>query len=208
LVELTREDLLGHLREQINFLERSSASYDAGFEDEAKRLAVVIRVLCHDSSKSTSLLSSLKMKTINFYDTALAYSPSNMMPYIGLVMMRISAQDGGAYVSPLDGGPPTRSQTRKIPFNVWWSGVFVLKDRNNQTFNRKDLVLNLADKEGGAHIDPNLNDEYANLAKFNSLGWKVFRNDISENFKNSPVLPCVRQIAHEVLKTLKDEFPT
>lgn len=39
------------------------------------------------------------------------------------------------------------------------------------------------------------------------MGWKYFRRDIEEDFRNSPVLPSVRQITHEVLKTLKDEFP-
>lgn len=40
-IEITKEELLSHLKEQIRFLQRSAASYDNGFEDEAKRLAVV-----------------------------------------------------------------------------------------------------------------------------------------------------------------------
>jgi hypothetical protein len=85
--------------------------------------------------------------------------------------------------------------------------MFVIRDKNNKTFTRKDLVLNTANTDGGAHIDPNLDQAYASLSRFNSLGWKYFRRDIEDDFRNSPVLPSIRQIAHEVLKTLRQEFP-
>ncbi len=62
----------------------------------------------------------------------------------------------------------------------------------------------MADKEGGAHIDPKLNHAYANLSRFNSLGWRVFYKGENKDFLNSPVLPSIRQIAHEILKTLRD----
>jgi hypothetical protein len=122
-------------------------------------------------------------------------------------MMRVSTGEGASYVAPLDGGAPTRSRAEKIAFKIWWNGVFVIKDKDGQTFTRKDLVLNIANTDGGAHIDPKLDVAYANLSRFNSLGWKVFRCDIEGDFTNSPVLPSIRQITHEVLKTLKDEFP-
>jgi len=203
----TREELLGHLKGQIAFMKQSASSYDNGFEDEAKRLAVVIRVLVHDTSNSTSLLTLLNRKNIKFYDSAVPYDPRNLLSYNGLTMMKISTKEGASYVAPLDGGAPTRSRTKKIPFNVWWENMFVIKDKDGKTFTRRDLVLNAANKDGGAHIDPNLDEAYASLSRFNSLGWKFFRNDIEDNFRNSPVSASIRQITHEVLKTLKDEFP-
>jgi hypothetical protein len=204
---LTQEELLDHLKEQIAFMKQSAASYDKGFEDEAKRLAVVIRVLVHDTQNSTSLLTLMNRKNIKFYDSTIPYYPENLAPYNGLIMMRMSTQEGASYEAPLDDGPPTRSKTKKMPFDMWWGNMIVLKDQNGKTFTRKDLVLTVANKEGGAHIDPKLDQAYANLSRFHSLGWKFFRNKVEEDFKNSPVLPSVRQIAHEVLKTLRDEFP-
>jgi hypothetical protein len=41
--------LIGYLREQVEFLRASAASYDAGFEGEARRLALTVRVLVHDT---------------------------------------------------------------------------------------------------------------------------------------------------------------
>ncbi len=203
----TRDELVDHLKDQIAFMKQSASSYDNGFEDEAKRLAVAIRILVHDTSSSKSLLSSLNKKSIKFYDSANSYDPKNLLPYNGLTMMRLSTSEGAGYVAPLDGGPPSRSRTRKIAFNTWWNGVFVIRDKYGKTFTRRDLVLNTANTDGGAHIDPTLDEPYAKLSRFNSLGWKVFRRDIEDDFSNSPVLPIIRQITHEVFKTLNDEFP-
>jgi len=208
----TRDELLGHLRDQIAFMKQSASSYDEGFEGEGKRLAVIIRVLVHDTSNSTSLLTLLNKKNIKFYDSATPYAPRNLFPYSGLAMMRISTSEGASHVAPLDGGAPTRSRTRKIPFNVWWDNMFVIRGKDQQTFTRKDLVLTVANKEGGAHIDPKLDQAYTNLSRFNSIGWRAVIRGVDQDFKNTPVLPSIRQIAHEVLKTLRDSvvdlFPT
>ncbi|MHA2067639.1 MAG: hypothetical protein ACXABY_25020 [Candidatus Thorarchaeota archaeon] len=203
----TQDELLGHLKEQANFLERSAASYSNGCEDEAKRLAVVIRVLVHDTESSTSLLTSLGKKNIKFYDSSLKYDPNNLLSYSGLTTMRMSTSEGESYFARLDWGAPTGSQIRKIPFGIWWDRMFVIRDKDRKTFTRKALVLNVANTDGGAHVDPSLDESYADLSRFNSMGWKVFNRDVKDNFKNSPILPSIRQIAHEVIKTLKDEFP-
>jgi len=205
----TREELLGHLKDQITFMIQSTISYDKGFEDEAKRLAVVIRVLVHDTSKSISLLTLLNKRNIKFYDSASDYDPNRVVvSHSGLVLKRFTfPKGGGEYIAPLDDVPPSRSKSKKVDFDQWWDKKIVIRDNQNNTFTRKDLVTNVANKEGGAHVDPNLDQAYANLSRFHSLGWKFFRNDVAEDFKNNPALPSIRQIAHEVLKTLKDEFP-
>ena len=205
----TKEELLGYLKEQIRFLIDSSSSYDSGFQGEAKRLATVIRVLLHDTPRSTSLLTQLDKKTITFYDTAIDYDPNNLAPHIGLVMFRISTQSGAEYVAPLDNLSPSRIKKGKVSFDEWWNKI-VFKDNQNNFFTRGDLVLTVANKEGGTHIDPKLKKAYANLSRFNSLGWKssIRKGGVEiEADLNNPVSPSIRQIAHEVIKTLKDEFP-
>lgn len=204
-VSQTKEELLGHLREQIRFLIHSSSSFDKGFEGEAKRLATVIRVLFHDTSMSTSLLTLLKKKNISFYDTAIDYDPSNLLPHNGLTMIRISTRSGAEYVAPLDNLSPSRNKNEKVSFDEWWNKI-VFTDKEDNVFTRGDLVLTVANKEGGTHIDLKLDRAYANLSRFDSLGWKSHRGGVEEDL-NNPVLPSIRQIAHEVLKTLKDEFP-
>jgi hypothetical protein len=120
-------------------------------------------------------------------------------------MMRASGK-GAFHVAPLDKGAPTRSRTDTIPFNLWWDGMFVIKDKEGNTFMRKDLILEVAETDGGVHIDPSLKESYVKLSRLNSINWHYYNGEEKE-FENNPVLASVRQIAHEVIKTLKGEFP-
>lgn len=58
-----------HLSKQLGFLGRSCEAYDAGYIDEAVRIATVIRVLVHDTNRSNSLLKHLGATTINLLST-------------------------------------------------------------------------------------------------------------------------------------------
>jgi len=188
-----------HLKEQIHFLLTSVKSFDNGFKSEAKRLAVILRVLLHDTRHSTSLLTYLNRKDIHFYDTALDYRKFKM----ALIGIKLGSKNGGFW-APLDKGPPIRYQKGKVPFDQWWNTI-ILVDQKDNKFSRKDLVLSVANQDGGAHIDKNLNDAYAQLTRFNSLSWNfVFKG---KRIKTYPALISVRQICHEVLKSLADEFP-
>ena len=198
----TEKELLGHLLIQIAFLERSASWYDNGAEEEAIRLATAIRILFHDTKDSHSLLSQLDKKDIRFYDSAIAYVPDAFQTFC-LTSIRMSTKEGAEYRAPLD----DRNMV-KIEFVKWWEENIIFKDNGGNIFTRKDLVRNVADKDGGAHVDPKLQKAYANLSRFNLTGLKLYVNRKQRNFKNSPVLPSIRQIAHEVLKTLKDEFPS
>jgi len=201
----TEDEMKSHLKEQIEFLKRSSQSYDEGFTSEAKRLTVAIRVLLHDTQKSTSLLTHLKKKDILFYDTSLDHNPNNLLPTLGLIMMKIGP-NGAEYVPPLDDGPPIRYCKGKIPFEKWWNEI-VLVDGKGNKLTRSDLVLAVANKDGGTHVDPKLDKAYVDLTRFNSLGWKFVQSGIEKDFATGPELASVRQISHEVLKSLKEEFP-
>ncbi len=44
-IQLSQKELEVHLKEQISFLEASANSFDAGMEEETKRIAVTIRIL-------------------------------------------------------------------------------------------------------------------------------------------------------------------
>ena len=55
-------ELRRQLDEQQRFIKNSAQSFDDGFEGEAKRLALTIRVLVHDTSQSHSLLSQVDKK--------------------------------------------------------------------------------------------------------------------------------------------------
>jgi len=198
--------VIHELLQQIEFLTRSAIGYDEGFESEAKRMAVVIRVLLYDNGKNTvSLLTHLNKKDMLFYDTARDLDPRNLLGESTLTYMEMRIGEGEMckYSPNLDDSPA--NQNLKVPFDVWWNKK-VIKDQPGTTFSRKDLILSVCHKDGGAHIDARLNEKYGDLTRNNSLG-------VIYELKNSsgPIpgieLASVRQIAHEVLKSLADEFP-
>ena len=60
-------DFNEQLETQVSFLRRSVNAFDEGYNDEALRLAVTLRVLFHDTKQSVSLLRYLKKKgSLNF----------------------------------------------------------------------------------------------------------------------------------------------
>ena len=169
----------------------------------------MIRVLLHDTGKSVSLLSQLHVKkTLKYVDTALEINPNNLAPTSGLTVMRLQTPPvaSGDYVAPLDDLSAARRKPPK-QFDAWWNDP-VLKDAEATIFSRRKLVLEAANTDGGAHVDPSLNAAYEALARQNSFGWIMVANDDVQPFANSPVLPSIRQIAHELDRTLTTSLGT
>lgn len=200
--QLTHDELELLLEEQLNFIDASAVSFDGGCVGEIKRLAISVRVLVHDTATSTSLLKLMGRKNVQFLDTALPFDEANKLSHSSLVQTRLT--DNGAMPEPvLDGG----LASRHVDFDSWWNGiVFVDRDRNE--FSRRDIVLTLANKEGGAHVDPRLDVRYAALRKQNSLGWMNVANDGKETPSEDQVPAAMRQISHEILKSLRARYET
>jgi hypothetical protein len=200
----SRTDLLDMLAENREFLQRSAYAFDHGYEAEAKRMAVVLRVLLHDTDLSHSLLKQLNVKTqMNFLDTAAPINPANLLPTPGLVMMKMTRTSVGAdgqYVAPLGMERPHPPRLRT--FAEWWRHPVMKVDG---TWSRKELVLTLANTEGGAHVDPDLNGRYESLAKANGIGWTASAGANSQPFAGNVVAVAVRQVAYEVVTTLDRE---
>jgi hypothetical protein len=143
---------IDHLNVQIRYLKDSCESFDKGFEGEAMRLAVSARVLVHDTTKSNSVLQQLGLKSIPFLSSAQPYNPNNLLPHHGL--LQLSLGPNVSYHAPLGNRPP--NIFRWIPFDEWWTET-VFDDLHGNQLSRKDIVLELANKEGGAHVDPEIN---------------------------------------------------
>ena len=79
----------------------------------------------------------------------------------------------------------------------------------NIRFSRADGILEMANTDGGAHVDPTLDAAYAALSRENSFGWEVHLGDGARGIvENSPVPPLVRTAAHELYGTLIEQLPT
>jgi hypothetical protein len=208
-VKQSEQELLRDLEEQIRFLQRSADAYDNGFIDEAKRMAKTMRILVHDTRQSTSLLTSLEKKDIQFYSTAANIDNGKSMSTHRLVALKLSTNQDtskASYYAPLDDRPLFINVNKKMAFRRWWNEIIIIDKKRNE-FSRKDLVLLASNKDGGAHCDPELDDAYAVLKRYNSSGWTASDSKGTSRNLECAELVTIRQICHEVLKSLKDEFP-
>jgi hypothetical protein len=200
-----RAGLIELLEENVSFLKASAKSFDAGCEAEAKRLAVTLRVLLHDTASSSSLFEQLGVKSqMRFTDTAARIIPTNLLPEApGLVLMQMTAGGSATYIAPLDAVPlPPSRIYPPARFDDWWTLEFA-RDTERTLWCRKKFVLTMANKEGGAHVDPNLNAAYERLARHNGFGFSYASSDTGPfiPFEGNAAAVSVRQIAHEFLKS-------
>ena len=83
-------------------------------------------------------------------------------------------------------------------FGDWWHQS-VVKDAQGREFSRWDLVRVVANQDGGAHVDPKVDQLHYQLTRLNSLG--ISRG---ETPRDSPVPATLRQIGWEVHSMLHD----
>lgn len=217
----SRTQLIEHLRIQMGYLRKSAREFDDGDVSEAARLAVTIRVLLHNTNSSTSLLKQLGVQhQLRFLDTASVPEPRT--PGVvyeefssGLGAIRLD-NEGAHFVARLGGdtgaddGGDDKTHGRQL-FRTWWNRR-VLKDLLGHQFTRKELVLFLAHRLGGAHVDPKMSVRFAAMTEMNSLGWGWNRSDegialvVPAGPQDEPMgsaIPVnVRQIAYEVEESI------
>ncbi|WP_230671676.1 hypothetical protein [Rathayibacter sp. Leaf248] len=198
------------LDEQREYLRGSAAAFDGGYEAEAKRLVVAVRTLVHDTRQSKSLLGQLDLKASEAFASMQEF-PAELPPGTYRIgdwsMMSLKIIDHVATYSANTGSPALW-----LPFDAWWE--MPVLDAGSP-LSRCELVLALANKDGGAHVDrlPESYDDLSNRNKFldgntawGGLQFYLYRDDEgrqrSPSAANSLVLVTMRTIAHEVLLTL------
>ena len=191
------------LTQQLRFLDLSCQAYDAGYLDEAIRIAAVLRVLFHTTSKSASLLDQLGQTAIELLSTCTIGPLPEPPP--GMKQVRLSfglapiefGPEGIAYVPPLG----EAHKKRFVPLIEWWREVvFCLIPETTVT--RRDVVLGAANKEGGAHVDPTLTPKYEAL--ISQTLWRYSRrsgNSLEEGELSGSRFAALRQMGYEVLNS-------
>jgi hypothetical protein len=196
-IRLNRESLLAHLDDQVCFIRTSCELFDAGRANEAKRIALAMRILVHDTATSRSLLGQLGLKErMQFVSRCLLYRPQNILPFHGLLNIEFGPGAQVRYVPKLETEAPVM-----LGFAEWWN-MAVLKDADETLYSRRELVLSVADSDGGAHVDAEIREAYARLIRENHVGWAVAINGRRTDWNANPILPSVRQIGHEILESV------
>lgn len=199
MADLESSGRMNHLREQVCFLHTGNQGFDGGRTFEAKAMAVRLRVLFHSTTNSHALLDQLGLRmSLEMYDTAF---PLNSTGTLGgesvLTLLRIGPGSSLSYVPKLDASPVPVYGTATV--DDWWLRPIIVDD-SGFSLTRESLCLVMANKDGGAHVDPKLDATYEQLRQ-NGLGIGAGKAATPSGYI-TPVFAAMRQCSHEVLVSL------
>lgn len=119
----------------------------------------------------------------------------------GLAVLRVPFEGGEPGWEPFCVTAPLDAQTSTMSFEEWWKPS-VMFDGTGHGFSRRNFVLIVSNKNGGAHVDASgLPQDFADLTA-GSIGWIVNAGLVTA----SPAPSALRQIAEEVRYAIRAHF--
>lgn len=184
----TKRELNARLAEHLEWLRASAKRFDERHTSEAKRIAVVVRSLVHDTAASRSLLTQLGMRDRMIWRSAV---PTNAT---GFERPPWEEVPGFANIA---GWPQY-----ECDFATWWRGRMF--EHEGERIDRSWFILHLANFDGGAHIDPVLPSAYRSITREGGLG-RTRINSAGNPYPDStdPVPSAVRTICTEVVSSIE-----
>lgn len=151
----------------------------------------------------------------NFYIPAFGNNPHQIQPDVRTQVHEL-----------MNGRKAPRAAGMHQEVESWWNQTVINVPSINHHFSRKRLVRTTANQDGGAHLDPGLDEDYHALTRANSLGVYAGGNkhrmsltmgsqdgrlpdapEIEFISPGSPVPASLRQIAWELLRSLEGQQP-
>jgi hypothetical protein len=211
----TEDEFLENFLEQMKFLKKSCTEFDNGDESEIKRISVSLRNLLKDKNRDISALSHLKKKeSLHYWDSSTKsggvsnFIINNMQNctvwvidiYMGLVIKEITGKDGiyTYHFKPLM-HQPNWQRNDMLDFTSWYEQV-IYHDPTGSSLTRENLILSIAEQDGGNHFDLKVNNKYYQFKQKDSL--KLTVNGQVVVFENNPAFSSLRQIASEFIETV------
>jgi hypothetical protein len=161
----SKEDFLARLRDQAEFLLASARAFYTGNYAEGVRIATALRVLVYETSQSKSLLRSIQP---NGLDLSILNDVADVPPGEEVFNFAVSIRIEGLTVFPTVDF--TSAHYSLCSIGAWWDRrVFSFWSTGEErlsvpvVFTRKEIIRILANKEGGAHVDPTVDSYYARL---------------------------------------------
>ena len=199
------------LEEQLRFIQRSCEAFDNGAEDEAIRIATSLRVIFHDKNRNVSLVTHLGIGDSKMLSSS--HGHGDWKDYLSIKLDVTSPQ-------PVSMIPRLGDKFQELSIRDWWNTekVFV---NDSQDYSRRMIALSAAEKDGGAHVDDELEKYYEALCEgkyafglngnLEYAGVPPFPQGVT-HYANNAHLALIRQFAHEALtsvahfKWLKNEM--
>jgi hypothetical protein len=202
---MATRDFQQQLDRQLKFMENSCLLYDSGHREEAIRLATSLRIIFHDTNSCKSLLTHVQATGICMLSTSITHEPNKRCPHTLVRWHGTAGKDDLHAVPLLESAPSVISIARED----WWAKEVIFYG-GTIVITRRKLILDAANKDGGAHVDATLDSEYEELVK--GIGVSVSFRDADAktglpvgDFLKSGLkyshFAGLRQIAYEVLNT-------
>ena len=206
-------------RDCLAYLQHLCEDYDKGNTFAVVLIAVVLRTLLKtkrqkkEELSTISVLEQLGLHTMPFVDSSLPQGSFSFWHlgdnvcnhtflaqnvYGGLLSKHVTNGEKGLNFDfcPLLGA--NRNASEK-PFGEWYKAIVFKNDLFQ--LSREDCVNKVADKDGGAHLDRNVPVEYAYFREPTAL--QIIVDGQVAVFNQNPVYVSIRQIAWEVLESVK-----
>lgn len=158
-----KEKLLSMLSDQMTLLRTSLDSFYTGNFAESLRIATTIRILVHETGKSKPLLTQIRPNALDLQIPD--HASDSRSEEEEIIRIAIGGRLGpGPTISP--------SVDLQAPYyfmstiGSWWNRtVFTFPSRLGPQviYKRKQVILILANREGGAHVDPDEDPDYVRL---------------------------------------------
>jgi hypothetical protein len=186
---MAKVDFQSQLRRQLEFIKNSCDLYDDGRHDEAIRIATSLRVLFHDTRSSTSLLRHLSKQCITLLSCSHNVPPSKTSPTAVVKWQGTAGLDDLHAVPCLETAP----SKRLLQANEWWTETVLYS--GSLKMSRGDLILDAANKDGGAHVDSELAPRYNEVIRGFGVG-------ITFRFDDEPTNDPIREPLFSPLRGL------
>jgi len=207
------EIIIRNLSDQLRVLANSCIEFDKGYEEFGREICTKLRVIFHQTTSSHSILNQLQMEDQLFQTSIqskvmfwMKNSDQEVISNQYFLLKEVMSWDG----RPFSNFPHLDDidEYKALKFEDWWKEI-VCK-YSDKTLTRRQLVLLFSNKLGGAHLEPNLNKNEADIHSLTSevLFFQYFNNDgTPKKDTMSPYLATARQIAHETLRSFEKLLP-
>lgn len=192
------------LEEQLRFINRSSEFFDNGIEEEAIRIATALRVIFHNRGSSKSLIHQLGLEKIPMLSSSKGHR--DWQDYLGQIINFTSP-------NPISMIPLLGNKFKKTTYELWWQKETVFRHQGDN-YTRSKIVRSMANKDGGAHVDPKLEQYYEVLCSGRFAAGIAGDFEFGGNpppfeqgvtiYPSNAHLALLRQFAHETLHSLKN----
>lgn len=208
-IKRNENEYLDLLIDELNFLLLICKQYDNGQFEYAKKISLSLRILIYNAGKGKSLLSHIKkLKKISFYTPVKKVTSENKYTYyLGMVCpldIKLNTNNIMPIFVPFFYSGDDVNFYSKLKFNDWWNEKIIIAE--DESISRYEIIKYMANQDWGAHVDEYVNEKYKKIANniYNFLSLQLDEKTIiTRQYLHYAI---VRQIAHEVILSIINEF--